>query len=312
MLSDAQRVAIASQRERLQARLHEMCGGDILFLHPLERYVQALDQTGVITSYHKVPDEITAFCRMFESEHGGAQAMDLYHRLLMSHLVAQCEERAERYRIAVSIRTLMPAEFMRILALIDTAPVGFCRYPNELFVKDLALCRQKMLPCGSEFLDLDFGMPRSWMLRGGVTQLFSLGGFAMRRLGGFRPLYEMHWDRRLARQFNESDYNRTYRRVADMLALHPQVKGVFGASWWLDPAVEQIAPEFSFLRRVPEAEGARVFRVGPDAAATRDAITFSKRRRALYEAGQYQPCRYMLVWERRDLLDWARRNDGDA
>lgn len=71
--------------------------------------------------------------------------------------------------------------------------------------------------------------------------------------------------------------------------------------------MESIAPELVFLRQVPEENGARVFSLGTDKQAVRDAIKFSKKRSALYECGRFVPVRYMLVWARKDLLDWAER-----
>ena len=61
-----------------------------------------------------------------------------------------------------------------------------------------------------------------------------------------------------------------------------------------------------FLRQRPLGGGARIFRVGPDEAAVRNAIKFSKVRKELYEQGIYAPSNYLMVWARDDLLRWAR------
>ena len=126
-------------------------------------------------------------------------------------------------------------------------------------------------------------------------------------VGGFKPLYESHWDRRLVREFSALAYDACYLRIAELMLLHPEVKGMMGASWWFAPDIAEIAPEIQFLRCTPQENGARIFRVGPDAGALRDALAFSKRRKELYESGRFYPCRYMLVWSRDDMLAWAGR-----
>ena len=40
---------------------------------------------------------------------------------------------------------------------------------------------------------------------------------------------------------------------------------------------------------------------------TRDALRFARERSRRHAAGTYQPCVYMIVWERKPLLAWARR-----
>jgi hypothetical protein len=292
-------------RERLRLRLASAAPG-ILEGNSVPRYLAAFDAIELERSYQVVPAAARAQSDLIVAKHGN-EALDLYHRWILLTLIESVEQRGLRRRVPESIRQLLEPELARVVRGVEVAPPDFHLLSNELFVKDFALCRLKLLPCGSEAVDIASGLPRSTLFKGGVRQLIEGGWFVTTRLRGFRPLYESHWDRRLARLFNEDEYNRCYLRIADLLEINPQVRGMFGASWWLDPQVHSIAPELDFLRRVPQTNGARVYRIGPDPGATRDATTFSRKRRELYEAGKYQPERYMLVWARADLLTWAHR-----
>jgi hypothetical protein len=299
--------------EQQTARAREVVGqrlaaaaAPLLERFPPADYIAAFDAVELEQSYQFVPEAARAQCQRIEKDFG-TEALELYHRWVLIELIASFRARLAVRRIPTSVVELIEAAFVRILRGVESAPADFHQFGNELFVKDFATCRLRMLPCGSEAVDVASGIPRSTLFKGGLAQFAKLGRLVASELGGFRPLYESHWDRRLARLFNEASYNECYLRIADLLELNPQVRGMFGASWWLDPALHEIAPEFDFLRRVPVENGAHIFRIGPDAGAVRDATTFSRKRRELYEAGKYNPERYLLVWPRGALLEWARR-----
>jgi len=291
-------------RQRLENEILSL-DPQLLVSHPVESYAQRLDLWERRQSYHFVPSEISRECEEITAK-AGLRGLELYHKMLLVSLIKNYEERERHHRIPDSIRQLMPGEFDRILAGMEHSEDGFYLHGNDLFSKDLGLCRLKLLPCGSEIVDLWSGIPRSTLMQGGVSQLIR-ETMLVSRMGGFKPLYESHWDRRLVRQFTAQQYDLCYVRIADLLRLNPDIKGMFGSSWWFDPQLEDIAPELLFLRRTPVANGAKIFHVGPDAGVVRDAVQFSKKRKALYESGKFRPSRYMLVWTRADMLDWADR-----
>ncbi len=305
ILSASARAQTEGLQRRFASELRAI-GDSLLERYPIADYIADFDAIEASRDYQFIPLGVADRSRKIAADYGDT-ALELYHRSVLASLISQTDARVTRKRIPESIRLLMRREVERILRGLDQAPSGFHSFQNELFVKDLALCRLKMLPCGSEVVELWSGVPRSTLLRDGVGQLVQAGWFVATRLGAFKPLYESHWDRRLARQFTEHDYNLCYLRVAELLELNAEVRGMFGASWWFDPHVRAIAPELEFLRRVPEENGARIFRVGQREAALRDATTFSRKRREMYERGEYTPERFMLVWARKDLLAWAKR-----
>lgn len=294
--------------DHLRPRLEEeflLLDQHLLKSYPVESYAQRFDLWERRRGYHFVPSEISRECEKIATK-TGLRGLELYHKILLVSLIENYEERQKRHRIPDSVQQLIPREFDRILTRMEYAEDGFYLHSNDLFAKDLGLCRLKLLPCGSEVVDVWSGIPRSTFLRGGVFQLIR-GTMFLPRLGGFKPLYESHWDRRLVRQFTARQYDLFYARIADLLRLNSDIEGMFGSSWWFDPKLEDIAPELLFLRRTPVENGAKIFRLGPDTGALRDAVQFSNKRKKLYESRKYIPSRYMLVWARADILHWADR-----
>lgn len=161
----------------------------------------------------------------------------------------------------------------------------------------------KILPCDSEMIDISAGIPRSLALKN-FTQAFRFSYF-LSCVGGAKIWYENHWDRRLLKYFNRQSYEQHYLLVAELLELNTHIRGLFGASWWYDPCLQEISPELSFLQSVPVKNGAALFSMGSDEATTHDAISYSKERSDIYKEGKYNPQIYFLVWPRKALLKWA-------
>ena len=88
-----------------------------------------------------------------------------------------------------------------------------------------------------------------------------------------------------------------------MLALNPEIRGMWGGSWFYDPALERISPRLEYLRSVPQDNGAYVFYSNIDING--GALSKSDTRKQAYEDGKYLPKSYSVIWPRRHLLDWA-------
>ena len=279
---------------------------DLLNLYPVMEYVHTLDSSDPLQGFrytpplnHKWSSEIKAL--------GGSSALDNYHRMVLAFLITDFDNRIKGLRVPNSILSLLAVTFQRILAQLENTENNFYSQSNELFCKDLALCRLKLLPCGSELVDIYSGVPRNILLRDDLQQLVRCTKFFLRKGSGFRPWYESHWDRQLIRSFTPQGYDLCYLRIAEMLELNPAIKGMMGSSWWFDPALESISPNLGFLRKLPLDNGAQLFRVGTSTTATRTAIHLSAERRQLYNSGKYRPTIYLLAWARKDMLEWANR-----
>lgn len=273
---------------------------------PVKIYIAFFDRIESFHGYRYISDEIASYCQGIALKFG-RHSLDLYHRLVLVSLINNYKDRIKQQSIPASIQTLIPQEFDRIIKGIQKNREGFYFHENDLFAKDLGLCRLKLVPCGSELVDLRSGIPRRILFQGGISQFLNAAFFFIAKANGFKPYYESHWDRRLIKLFSENEYNFCYARIADLLRDNPEISGMFSASWWFDPQLEKISPELTFLRRVPEENGAKIFRIGTDPYAVSDAIKFSSQRKELYDSGLYRPQVYLLVWSRKDMLNWAMR-----
>jgi len=279
---------------------------DLLNRYPVVEYVHALDSSDPLRGYGYAPPLTRKWCSEIQAS-GGSSALENYHKMVLVYLISDFESRIRGRRVPNSIQGLFAVSFQRILAQLESAEKHFYLHSNDLFRKDLALCRLKLLPCGSELVDRYSGVPRSILFRGGLRQFAGCTRFFALKGNGFRPWYESHWDRRQIRSFTPEGYDQCYLRIAELLELDPQIKGMMGSSWWFDPALEAISPNLSFLRQVPLENGAQLFRVGTSATATQHAIHLCAERRRLYDSGDYLPTIYLLAWTRQDMLAWANR-----
>lgn len=286
---------ISALRALITARL-AVRGVDVRHEWPVERYLALFDALPEIGPYHHVPNEALRFHAEITSR-GGGLALEDYLRLAMLALIARADGQCDQ---------LHAASIARILGDIANPRKGFHRHGNDLFAKDFAVCRGKLVPCGVELVDRRSGVGRRVLASGGVQQLLC-GLVFFAQAGGFRPFYELHFDRRLIGEFDADGYRRLYLRLADMLIADPAARGVISSSWWHDPALARISPELGFIGHIPESHGARLLRVDASEAAIAGATRFAPLRTKLYKEGAYTPRTYLLVWARRDVLAWAAR-----
>jgi hypothetical protein len=175
---------------------------------------------------------------------------------------------------------------------------------RDEFLKDVAILTHRLIPLGAEFAEPDRGVPRSVLVKGGLTQLLRGMWFFGMRLRGFKPLFCLHLHNLVLDQFNAEGMVRTYGRLAELLELNPEVKGWFSASWFLDPQLASISPHLAHLRKIPEDGGAAVFFVKADVQGRSGALAKSRTRQRLFREGQYVPKVYMRIWPRQAMLDW--------
>ena len=153
-------------------------------------------------------------------------------------------------------------------------------------------------------------LSRRFLLKAGPYQFIKGWTFLLFDLHGHKPLYQMHTensDPDLMADFNEEGWTRFYIRVSELLELNAPVKGIFGESWFFDPALENISPRLNYLRKLPCENGGQLFRVCSNIHSIRNATLKSPTRSALYQEGRYMPTDYLLIWPRNRLIGWAKK-----
>jgi hypothetical protein len=180
--------------------------------------------------------------------------------------------------------------------------MGWADYDEDVYWKDLSMARQQIFPAGAQIVEAFSGI--GWRQGLSINLLQSLKYVSLiLSLGGRIGYYQIHTHIPELSEFNEKGWNNCYGRIAEMLERNEEIKGMCGGSWFYDPQLEFISPRLMYLQRIPLNNGASLFHVGED--KTGNAIAKSKTRLNLYNKGKYKPQSYLLIWPRRELIEWA-------
>ena len=183
-------------------------------------------------------------------------------------------------------------------------------YDDDYFAKDVRYALGLTIACGAMQIDLYARVGPSLMLRplrrGGSWR--ELGKYV--GAGGWGRWYQDHLDLRYMKEFTPSGWTDFFVRMASLLEINPEVRGVMGVSWYYDPLVPRISPELAFVR-MPLTQGAFYAPLGVARHHVKNAIALSEHRRKLVESGQYAPTGYLMAWPRAELIAWAGRLKAD-
>lgn len=194
--------------------------------------------------------------------------------------------------------------FARIVAQADEE-ADWLDINHDLFQKEFGLATLRLYAAGAQLIDYRCGVARSLLLREGLFKaLPKLLVFF--RLGGLKPYFQIHTHTFNLDAFHEPGWEDCYLCCAELYAIHPNVLGMFGSSWFYDPALGNISPRLAYLRETPCAGGAQLTFVQKGGEAINNSLSTSPSRRKLYEEGKYFPTNYMLVWGKEAQIAWAR------
>lgn len=190
----------------------------------------------------------------------------------------------------------------RLAEFLETKTSGNYAFPGDWFCKDYRFVTMMTVPGGAQVIDLSDGIgPKTALM---LAMRHPLRGLRAARSTWFR----VHTEARYLDEFNDAGWQDCYRELARLLTLHPHVQGMVGTSWFYDPALADVSPRLAYLRSLPIANGAVSVRHGTTAFDIHSATATSASRRALHEAGKYEPVCHSILWGRSDLIDWARAN----
>jgi len=171
------------------------------------------------------------------------------------------------------------------------------------------MCKFMLLerfPAGQSDWELS-GFARSWLPKLPLRDLPRTLNYVYLRAGGSRPFFVTHTAyRRELPIVTEAEERKTFRMIAASMKLQPSIKGFLAASWFMDRTLGDVSPHLAWLREwYGECErfGAIWTNIGP-APPDIGFQVGDRRRRKLYESGQWKPVEGLVVWERRDLLRW--------
>jgi len=288
----------------------EIClfDNNLLINFPLSKYITYLYDSPQIGSYGYLSNKLKEYCNIILIN-SNEQIMELYHKLILLTLILKAKDKLVNKKLPYDINTLYEMNFKRIIHSIGNNSSGSFIYPQDNFLKDLAICTLKMIPAGAQKIHLDV-ISKRFLFKNGLKQFIECVIFIYFELGGFRPLYNMHTDAHdqdLLEEFNANGWKRFYLRVAHLLKMNKKVKGIFGNSWFFDPQLNNISPRLKYLREIPIKNGGRLFYTGSEPQSIKNAILKSATRRKLYNEGKYIPRNHLIIWSRKQLINWANQ-----
>lgn len=268
-----------------------------------------LEQTRASGPYFVLPTAFTAAVGHFAASASPTEVSAILRRLLLDLLdrASELEFAPYRLRLPDSIRSPLAIEQarMRVEWADGDAPASLS---DDLYVKDLGVVTFRLLPGGAQLVDVNWGIPRSAVTRArSIADGFSAARYVLQRCGGFRPAVEIHTSSKTLHEFTEEGWRRCYLRIADLMELNPAIRAMYGLSWFYDPELARVSPRLAYLQDEPQAFGARLLFWGHDEKSVANALATSPTRRRMFEAGEYRPAGYMLVWSREDMLEYRRK-----
>ncbi|HTO64642.1 MAG TPA: hypothetical protein VMM15_25720 [Bradyrhizobium sp.] len=289
--------------------LHQLAGEHRNLLEHFDpkTCIAAFDKLPDEVGYHDIPDAVTALWREVTAQFG-AEGFDAFQRLTLLQLIGAFSERSANRRYTDAIKSCFDKSFRRIIGHITDRKFEKYRTPNDILYKDLGLCRQKIFPAGARVVEPDSGFARSLMFRADLGQAMRMVRLLL-KTGGNRHWYLVHTHLSELEEFNPEGWQRCCLRLAGMLEINPNVRGMWGGSWLYDPALETVSPRLSYVRKLPQQNGAMLFYSNVDIDG--GALSYPPRRKA-YLAGNYLPKAYAVIWPRRAMLAWAQSISRDA
>lgn len=230
-----------------------------------------------------------------------------FNRALVAHLALNLPEKLARRRLPVEVLSRVPSTLKRLLTSLSEEPRdGGYDMDRGHFLKDVRLSAGLMVACGAQDVDL----------RGRVGRRHSALLVRRKPLLAFTPLLGRPWlrphtDTRNLDEFNEQGWENTYRRMAAILEEQPELVGMAAYSWFYDPQLDAVSPRLTYLRATPLKGGAILCRCGTSEQDIANATATSGTRRKLYESGEYTPVAYQLLWPRREMIAWAKKQKSD-
>ncbi|MBK9169068.1 MAG: hypothetical protein IPM24_16570 [Bryobacterales bacterium] len=178
-----------------------------------------------------------------------------------------------------------------------------------------AMCRFMLLqrfPAGQIDWEVS-GFPRSWVARVPRRHLPAVMRCVLLRAGGRAPWFDAHTGfRRELPILSEEEERKAYRLMAASMRMQPSILGFMGSSWFADPSLARVSPHLAWLSawyRECVDYGAVWTDIG-EAHRDDGFLTGDRKRRRLYEAGQWKPRVGLVLWPRKDVLRWLADNGG--
>lgn len=228
-----------------------------------------------------------------------------FERLLILREQQKALPRLASLPVSDDVKRLFCEEFQYVASPPGSAVFDVSR---GSFVALCEVATLRRFPAGQMHWNLS-GLPRSWVLQVKGRERLTLLAWIAAKLHGFRPVFFPHLNPNRANRWmlTEQESNRSYYRMAQSLAHQPDVKGLVASSWLHSPDTFAASPHLAWMNRTFVENGGLVVLMGP-ADPDCGVLSRSPERKKLYDAGLFKPTTGLVIWPRREMLEWAERH----
>lgn len=301
-LPDGSIEALKQSSEACQALVTAAPGAAEVFeKYSLDAVLARVQQYPKHCGYDYVDAQTVQLFDTIEQAHGAAAALNFSAALLVG-LIHRHHGALTAASLTDEVKQWTVENLLRILTLIKEGNIEHMRPSQDQFRKELASANLTLLCAGAQKIT-KVKFPRG-LIKTAPLKLIRLAVST----GPTATFYEMHTDsndENLMKDFNEAGWTAFYRRFVDQLKLEPSVGGVLGSSWFFDPALQTVSPRLAYLWNLIMDNGGLSFCMGSSSSDIDNATVTSKTRKAKYEAGEYLPTKYKLIWPRKAMIQWA-------
>lgn len=232
----------------------------------------------------------------------------LMERYLLAEASLSSIEKLPGYAVADKVKELLCKEYSFFAAPHDDWIHTF-RPESRNYRSYVRMALLIQFPAGQLQWEIS-GIPRRWMAQIPARDLPRVLFFIGARLGAFSPCFYIHIPPRRTFML-ESASLESYHRMAESMLLQPEIRGIITSSWLHSEQTLKISPHLRWLNRVILENGGLVTHIGyapPDAGF----LEGSPERVKMYESGGYKPREALVIWPRKNVLEWANRYRSEA
>jgi hypothetical protein len=230
--------------------------------------------------------------------------MAVFERVLLLRAWARSLDQVPSLPLPDSVKRLIGEEVQFVAA---PPPIALPRFELDTsgFVAFSKLATLRRFPAGQFHWEVS-GFPRSWLFKVPLRALPMVTYYLAVRMRGFAPAIVIHLNanRKDRAALLERESNRSYFRMAQSVALQPEIRGLVTSSWLHSPDTMAVSPHLTALNRVFLENGALVTAMGA-ADVNSGVFARSPERRRLFEEGRFKPTNGLVVWPRAEMLRWA-------
>lgn len=206
-----------------------------------------------------------------------------------------------------TVKQLFCKEFLLIAQPTDEALPRFTM-DGYIFVAMARVAMLRRFPAGHYHWEIS-GFPRSWFPKIPLRLLPATLRFLLAEAKGLKPWFVSHMRGTGSGTpfLIESEFQKSFFRMALALEKQPHIKAVSAQSWLHSPETHRVSPHLAFLNRIFTEAGGIITDLGQ--APAEDGFAFGNKQRAeLFRLGQYKPTVGVAACSRRQAMSWAEKH----